>query len=175
MSDSNNTHRCSGCAVVQAALAGWLGVSMDTPMGELITKLRKLRGQPWPPEGFNNPDALADIYNSLYKEKMHGPTHSTDAHQFACAQIHKLGWHDGRHVGLYEQVVSKAIKHDGPLPEGYEIYVEVALYRSRAQKIDATWAGQWREPDQGGLIVADAWIHATGAASVPITDEAGGP
>lgn len=179
--DPDDRKYASTVAVIQAALAGWLGVSVDTPMGELLTKLRKLRGQPWPPQGFGNPDALADFYNSIYKEKMHGSAHPTDAHQDTCDLIYKQGWHAGLNAGISKQGLSKAIKHDGPFPEGYEIWVEsenptpfVENTRSRAQKIDATWSGPWRTPGQGGLIVADAWIHATGAVSVPIVDEAGG-
>lgn len=58
---------------------------------------------PWPPAGFGNPDALADIYNAAYEQQAEiddggARRLAKDAHQSACAEIYKLGWYEGRHV-----------------------------------------------------------------------------
>ncbi len=60
---------------------------------------------PWPPDGFGNADALADIYNVAYARSRASGSSPTDAHQSACEEIHKLGWHSGNHVGRYQRKI----------------------------------------------------------------------
>ena len=69
------------------------------------------------------------------------------------------------------------LRYSGPLPDGYEFHVVTAergyvSLKTRARRTDGTWNGPWRQQKQGGLVVGDAWKHATGATDADV-DEAG--
>lgn len=157
------------CAVIDngESLLEDLGSTTDRP-----TEL----SHPWPPPGYGNTDALADIYNIEYKKALQQVS-STDAHQHACEVIHKLGWHDGKHIGARE----KPFVADGLLPQGYLVFQQLHYNpeedlhdsRARAEMMDGSWVGPWRSSGQQGLLVADAWKHVTKAIDADV-DEAGG-
>jgi hypothetical protein len=99
----------------------------------------------WPPDGFGNPDALADCYNAVYEEwaceKGFSPT---EAHQHACEAIHREGYMHATggcelHPALVELVESvqelfKQGAHDGPCDnedpdDACELHIETAERR----------------------------------------------
>ncbi len=165
--------------VVEACLGGHLGLPVTASMDELLTALQ---GNPRPKRVDNYDQEAAKArqaaaeHHAQEMEAFSGQNRSSTISDFLAG----CAWQT-------TQGSPTEFQHEGPLPEGYEIYMVTEATeepvplgtrprtqtKARARKIDKTWHGPWHKSGAGGLVVGDAWIHVTGAEQAPGTDETG--